>query len=117
MTVTAPDENGPGLTLSQALTGYTSGQNIILFNVPGNHVDISGGSLSVDKNKGPVVIDGGGCSNGQPTLTIDGGPGVNFTLGKGIELRNVRFSGVRLVSSGTGAKGGNKFSKCVVVTD
>lgn len=117
LVVTSSDQNGPGLTLSAALNTYISGQNIITFAVNGNQVNVSGaGSLVV--NRGPVVIDGGGCDNGQPKLTINGtgasGPGLTIASGTGVELRNIRITGFNGVQIAV-TSGGNKFSKCVVI--
>lgn len=107
--VTAANEGDPGLTFSTALSTYISGQNIIVFNVTGNQVNISG-STALLANRGPVVIDGGGCSNGQPALTINGS-GANLSLGTGVDLRNIRIKGIKLLNSG----GGNKLGNCVVI--
>lgn len=114
LVVTSPANAGAGLTLSTALTTYLPDQQIIVFAVPGNLITLNGVTLPV-VNRGPVIIDGGGCNNGQPALTIDGGGANGLNLGAGVQIRNIRikgFSGNQLVTSG----GGNKLGNCVVVS-
>lgn len=118
-TVTNPNDDGNGTsgsgTLSEALKNYSSNQ-IIVFAVPGNKITVtSQNSLLV--NRGPVVIDGGNCANGTPSLTIDGNGLVpdGLELGGGVQLRNITIEGFTRRNLLSLRGGGNKIGSCVVL--
>jgi hypothetical protein len=120
ITVTAPTDDGTGTkpgTLSEALNNYEANQ-IILFDVPGNKITMSG-STSLLVNRGPVVIDGGSCPGGVPSLTIDGAglPLEGLRLGSGVQIRNILIKGFAkslIVNITDPMGGGNRMDRCVV---
>jgi hypothetical protein len=120
-TVTSPTDDGAGTigsgTLSEALKYYMPDQTIV-FDVEGNKITLSGVN-PLQVNRGPVIIDGGGCPGGVPALTIDGNNlnSDGLLLGPGVEIRNILVKGFKkslIVAGRSLNSGGNKLGLCVV---
>lgn len=119
--VTKVSDSGAGTlagTLSFALTnGGNSAQEAVVFELEsGNTINVTGLLPPVPTN---LTLDGGGCTNGQPRIIINGSQAGNvdgLRLQSGSTLRNLQISGFvgRQLQLLAGAKQ-LKFDHCVKV--